>query len=58
MMSKKHYEKFAEAISNLSCLDDREVVAHAIIPVLGEDNPRFDHIRFLKACGIVSSAEQ
>jgi len=52
MMSKKHYEKFAEAISKLQYNVDKETIAHAMIPVFKEDNPRFDETRFLKACEI------
>ena len=50
MMTKKHYEAFASEIRKLKSRNDRYTVIDAIVPVLQEDNERFDYPRFEKAC--------
>jgi hypothetical protein len=55
MLTKKHFEKIAEVISNHlnegSGLE-AEHIADDLSSYFAEDNPLFDRARFLKACGI------
>ena len=56
-MTRKDYEviaatfnKVAHSINDLSCLTWAESVT-SLASVLAEDNPRFDRVKFLNACG-------
>lgn len=58
-MSRKHYERIAEVFAGdyASCntTDERRKVvglALSLSDVFQQDNPAFDRIRFLKACGL------
>lgn len=58
-MSKTHYEKIAAVFAGdyATCGTDaerRKVVglALSLSQVFAQDNPRFDRIRFLSACGL------
>jgi hypothetical protein len=55
-MTKKDYEKFAKMFRTLeagpyTCPDVLEV-CYKTADIFGEDNPRFDKGRYLKACGV------
>lgn len=51
-MTRKHYQRFAELIKQL---DKKEITAEGMMRQLAalfyEDNQRFNHDRFYKACG-------
>lgn len=54
-MSKKHYEAFASAISDVMWEEHSDPVTvarivAALAQVCERDNPRFDKIRFVTAC--------
>jgi hypothetical protein len=65
-MTKKDYELIAKAIETSGSMyfnqNEAEKVsamiefAYSIATSLKEDNPRFDRVRFLEACGIVVEA--
>lgn len=46
-MSRKHYEKIAEALRKN---DDKRNIILELSMFFSEDNPRFDTTRFLEAC--------
>ena len=46
MMTKKHFQKFADAIALVEDYQDRIKIRDLIIGVLASDNPRFDASRF------------
>jgi hypothetical protein len=49
-MSRKHYQAIADAIrTNIESKEMREQFAMALIPVLKQDNSRFDHNKFITA---------
>lgn len=63
-MTRKDYEKIAFAIScakpmssmapewRAGCRSAQERIASALMQALAQDNPSFDRVRFLKACGL------
>ena len=58
-MSRKHFEAIAESFKKalFSCANEQEKegVKRAVLAfrlVAEQDNPRFDHARFAKACGL------
>jgi len=56
-MTRKDYELLASALEGMPAFAPtlragRESAARAIAEALEADNPRFDHARFLEACGI------
>lgn len=59
-MTRKDYELIAEvfksALEKETGNNERQVgisrVAHILAFELENENPRFDHIKFLKACGL------
>jgi hypothetical protein len=58
-MTRKDYIVIAAALNSAAphSIMDEDRHQHlmdctAIANVLGHDNPRFDHARFLKACGV------
>lgn len=56
-MTRKDYVAIAAALAAhqtaVSRLEvERKLIAQSIAKVMQQDNPRFDHTRFLKACGI------
>ena len=54
-MTKKDYELIAEVIKNLDEVIEPEAFSVLVIKLAGAlagDNPRFDGIRFAKACGV------
>ena len=64
-MTKKDYEAIARIINcvydNTSLSDyargvraTQHVIANQLSDVMQADNPRFDRVRFLKACGVQS----
>lgn len=54
MLTKKHFERAARMIRAHKQLGTSEETRHAMAEVIAilarEDNPRYDHERFLKAC--------
>lgn len=60
-MTKKDYILIASAIHSgkplpgaATAASVHEQIARAMADVLERDNPRFDHFRFLTACGVQS----
>ncbi len=51
-MSKKHFVKIAQAISEIEDIEQREKMAVAMADVLRGCNPRFNRSIFLSACGV------
>lgn len=56
-MSRKHYRKMAEIIRNMTTGDaatDAALhrMAEELCIMFAQDNPRFNRIKFLAACGI------
>lgn len=51
-MTRKHYIKFADAISKISDAEERASVAQTVALVCAEDNPRFDSAKFYAACNV------
>ena len=49
-MTKKDYVKLAEAIKEGTATP--YFVVNVLIPALERDNPRFDRVKFLIACGL------
>jgi len=52
MMTKKHFQLFADSIHAIDNAEEAERVAHNAAEVFQADNSRFDHTRFFKACGL------
>lgn len=54
-MTRKHFEMIARRLKeNRDRTSDKasaDILAHELASDLEELNPRFDHTRFLKACG-------
>jgi hypothetical protein len=65
-MTRKDYIRFASLINSHECPmgysvdmlntwnECRETFADRLANVLGNDNPKFDRAKFLKACGVES----
>lgn len=51
-MSKKHFVAAANIIQSEPCLEKRGNLARFFCELAKKDNPRFDELRFLTACGI------
>lgn len=52
-MTKRHFEAAARIVRDTLCTDDeRRVMAMAFEALFREFNPRFDVVRFHKACGL------
>jgi len=56
-MTRRDYELIADSIYTLWQVDDAdpytlEEVAHELALSLSQNNPRFDALRFIKACGV------
>lgn len=56
-MTRRDYELIAESINTLWQVDDAdpytlEEVTHELAMALSQNNPRFDSLRFMKACGV------
>ncbi len=52
MMSKKHFQLFANSIQAISNTEDAERIARNAAEVFKADNERFDAARFYAACGL------
>ena len=50
-MSRKDFEFIAATIRGMADSAAAECAAHEFAARLGQTNPRFDKVRFLKACG-------
>lgn len=55
-MTKKHYEAIARII--LQCELEDTTIVHMLATYFESDNPRFDRVRFLKACGVESEPRE
>jgi len=54
-MTKKDYELIADVIKNLDEVIDETAFAVLVVRLAGAlagDNPRFDGVKFAKACGV------
>lgn len=56
-MTRRDYELIADAIDTLWQIDDAdpytiEQAAHELADRLATNNPRFDRLRFVYACGV------
>ena len=51
-MSRKHYIRTAEILSEVEDYDDRRRLAHAFAYMFQEDNVFFDRAKFLAACKV------
>ena len=51
-MTRKHFKLIAETIRALPDLRDRRNQADRMAVICARTNPRFDRVRFLKACGV------
>lgn len=54
-MTKKDYELIADVIKNLDEVIEPEAFSVLVVKLAGAlagDNPRFDGVRFAKACGV------
>ncbi len=49
--SKKLYKKFADEISRIDNEQERLDFYNVCAKLFREDNDRFDHIKFYRACG-------
>lgn len=52
MMTKKHFQAFADSIKATEKATDAERFADVCIKLFQDDNPRFDSARFYAACGL------
>lgn len=50
-MTRRHFDFIAHVIRDLP-VDDKGFVAEAFAIALRQTNPRFDKVRFLKACDV------
>lgn len=51
-MSRKHFTALAQAIAEISDLEERGRAARLIADVCAASNGRFDRQRFYHACGV------
>ena len=56
MMTEKHYKMFASAIKTAIDDDGHKVtmfkLCMVLMPIFKRDNPNFDRMKFLEACGL------
>lgn len=58
-MTKRDFELIAKAFASFPCQSDgerlaREGLAYALSNAFIDTNPRFDQVRFLTACGVIT----
>jgi hypothetical protein len=53
-MTRKHFETMAELIRHIVGKTERRKQAELIAVYCAKANPRFDHGRFMRACGVQS----
>lgn len=51
-MTKKHFVMIANVVSAIDDVDTRKEVALNFASEFQKENPRFDIVRFIKACGV------
>jgi len=51
-MTKKHFVMIANVVSAIDNTDTRKEVALNFASEFQKENPRFDIVRFIKACGV------
>jgi hypothetical protein len=51
-MTKKDFIRVAKAISKIKDFRERRGIAVALKQICSESNPRFDAVKFYKACGL------
>jgi len=51
-MTKKHFVMIANVVSAIDNADTRKEVALNFASEFQKENPRFDIVRFIKACGV------
>jgi hypothetical protein len=51
-MTKQWYQRVAEVLASVEDVKEREVLARKMASAFKQDNPRFDYVRFYKACGL------
>lgn len=52
MLTKKDFVELAKIIAGITDIDDRTKAARLISALCIRSNPRFDEVKFLKACGV------
>ncbi len=52
MLTKRHFEKLAHALSTMPDAGLRAVMALQLADICADDNPRFDRARFYTACDL------
>lgn len=57
MLTKKHFEAFAEEVRRIDDPAQRQQAFWTIASVAVRFNPNFDHERFRKACGLSESTK-
>ena len=50
-LTRKHFELIAKIVGNIDNTDTRQQVAMDFAQALTNENPNFDVVRFVKACG-------
>lgn len=51
-MTRKHFTIIAQVVNSIDNMDVRREVALNFASELRKENPRFDIVRFVKACGV------
>lgn len=51
-MTKKHFVMIANVVSSIDDIDTRKEIALNFASEFQKENPRFDIVRFIKACGV------
>lgn len=51
-MSRKHFIKIAKIIARVEDIRVREYLASEFCDLCRAENPNFDKLRFLRACGV------
>ena len=58
MMTRKHFEIVAAAVSNIVERSERWLIANMLANSFEKENPRFDRDRFIAACRPTEGADE
>ena len=58
MMTRKHFEIVAAAVSNIVERSERWLIANMLANSFENDNPRFDRDKFIAACRPTEGADE
>ncbi len=58
MMTKKHFQAFADEIARTKNKNDKRNFAKTCAAIFTESNPRFDMVRFFEACGFSAKTKE